>query len=1133
MRFGMLGPLAVWTADGQQVRVPELKVRTLLAALLAHDGRPVSADRLIDDLWERRLPTNPTGALQAKVSQLRRALDEAQPGGRTLVVSRAPGYALEVPPDAVDARRFQGLAARARATEDLRARADLLSDALALWRGPALADFADTEFARPVIARLGELHTLALEEHAETRLDLGEHHPLVGELAALVARHPLRERLRAAHILALHRAGRQREALASYEDLRRHLAEELGLDPSPDLTGLHQAVLEQDPGLALPRRPEHPAARPFAGQPIAAQPPTARTPVPTWASTEAPVTEPQSVSPPMSPPVPLTNLPAPLTDLIGRGSAVEQVLSRLRSARLVTLTGPGGVGKTRLALEAAAQSLRSFPDGVWVVELIGLGGADGRPGSGYGLAGCAEAVSAVLGIRDDPAAGTGSPPGAPVSFVDRVAAALRPKRMLLVLDNCEHVVDGVAELAETLLRTAPDLRILTTSQEPLGVSGEALWSVPPLSLPDPSVEVTPSVVEVSSAARLFLARAAAAAPDFTLDAENAHAVATVCRRLDGLPLALELAATRVRVLGVHELAERLDDRFRLLAAGKRGAPSRHRTLRAMIDWSWELLTESERTVLRRLAVHADGCTLEAAETVCTGEGVREEDVPHLLFDLVDRSLVVTVEGAAGTRYRLLESVAAYGVERLHQADEFDRVTRRHDRYYLRLAERAEPHLYGPNQRQWLELLDDEAANLRSALDHAVRRADTDPALRLVNALAWYWYLRGRTGEAVRSLAGALSLSDGATDLRARAGAWHAGFRLLAAEAPYPPGQRRSDMSSYAGIGDPRARARAQWFLGFAGWGTGDLGSSAFQVEQALSALSAVGDRWGEAAALSTSAVQAMLMRGDLRGARRDAERSAALFRRLGDRWGELQATDALGMVAETIGDYERAGGLHREGADIAEELGLWSELSAKLSQLGRVQLLRGDHRRAEDLHLRALRLAEEQSDVRKQEYAELGLALVARREGRLDVAESRLRAWVEWCRQVEGQPGLALMLAELGFIAEQKGDAERALELHVEGCGAALSTGDPRAIALALEGVAGARALTGHPRHAAELLGAAAAAREAIGAPLPSAERGDVDRISESVREELGEEAFAASVRRGTALSAEACASDLVRSAAA
>ncbi|SEG69658.1 Predicted ATPase [Thermomonospora echinospora] len=1061
MRFGVLGPLAVWTDGGEPVRVPEVKVRALLADLLAHRGRPVPADRLVDDLWPGRPPRSPAATLQARVSQLRGALEAAEPGARALVIRRAGGYALQVGADAVDAGRFGLLAERARRATDPRTRVRLLSDALALWRGPAFADFADAPFLQAEIAGLEEQRLLVLEEQAEARLELGEHALLAGELADPVSRHPLRERLRAAHLLALYRAGRQGEALAGYRELRERLADELGVDPGPALVALHQAMLRQDPALA-------PAAE-----------------------------------------RPRTNLPAQLGDLIGRAEAVRRATALLETDRLVTLTGPGGVGKTRLALATAAGLTDEFPDGVWLVELASL-----EPGASV-----AEAVGAVLDVRDD--AASGPPPGRRrLEPAAHLAAALRGRRVLLVLDNCEHVVESAAELTALLLRTAPELRILATSREPLGISGERVQAVPPLDLPDPAAPA--GGPPESSAVRLFAARAAAAAPGFILDESTGPAVAVICARLDGLPLALELAATRVRALGVRELAARLDDRFRLLTGGRRDAPARQRTLRAVIDWSWEPLTGPERAVLRRLAVHPDGCTLQAAETVCAGDGVERADVPDLLSRLVDRSLVVAApRGSGEVRYRLLESVAAYCAERLEEAGEQARVRDRHLRYYTDLAVSTEPSLRGSGQRRSLELLDLEAANLRGALEWAARRHAADQGLRLVNALAWYWYLRGRLGEARRSLALALSIDGPApAAVRAQAMCWRAGMEVAAGDDFGAAEEGEAALAHYRETGDRAGHARAEWFLTFVRWAYGDLSAHETRLDGALATFGLLGDRWGTAAALGTRAKLA-LSRADLAALERDAERSRALFRDLGDDWGLIEATDALGKHAEIVGDYDRAARLRGEILRVAEDLGLWGQVSFALSGLGRIALLTGDLAGSRALHDRAGRLAAEHGDKSAEEYAGVGLGLVARREGRLDEADRQLRRWLAWLRQVNGDAGVSFVLAELGFVAEQRGDAQAALALHTEALAAATGhaedegpSGDPRAVALALEGLAGAHSLAGDPRQAARLLGEAAGIRESVGAPLPDGERGDVERVTRRIRAALGDEAFGEALRQ-------------------
>ncbi|QFG26995.1 AfsR/SARP family transcriptional regulator [Actinomadura sp. WMMB 499] len=1024
----------MWDGEGTPVRIRETKVRALLADLLAHEGRPVPADRLIHDLWGDATPGDPANALQAKVSQLRRAL------GRDRVTRQAGGYrlVLDRPGDEVDADRFRALAAAARAVDDPRVRAARLTEALDLWRGPAFADIADAGFARPAAERLDDQRLGVLEEQAEARLAAGEHALLAGELGDLVARHPLRERLRAVQMRALYRAGRQSEALASYAELRALMADELGIDPDRELAELHAAILRQDAALApAPARPR---------------------------------------------------LPVPLTALIGRDACLDEVAALVRSSRLVTLTGPGGVGKTRLALAAANRLAGAFPDGVWLAEL------GGRHGDAAVLA---QAVADALGVRDDepsaptgPGAGPGGGTGGGTApTADRLAAALRDRRLLLVLDNVEHVVEPAAALTAFLLRDAPGPTILATGREPLGLTGEKVYAVGPLGEAD--------------AVRLFTERAAASAPGFAPDEAGRAAVARICARLDGVPLALELAATRVRSLGVRELAARLGDRFGLLTGGPRDAPARQRTLRAVIDWSWDLLGADERAVLRRLAVPADGCDLDAAEAVCAdGRDVRRADVLDVLGRLVDRSLVVMAEGAAGPRYRLLESVAAYAAERLAEAGETAATRDRHLRHYLALAERAEPHLRDAGQRAWLDRLDAESANTRAALGEALRRPAPDEAVRLATALAWWWLLRGRLHEARRTLDAVLGVAPDAAEARVL----RAAFGLLtrdgrAAEAPED------------GVADPVRDARARWFHAYALFQAGDRAGAATVNARALVRSEAAGDHWGVAAAHGLEASLA-LVRGDLATVGRAGTRAAELFGELGDRWGRLQTVSPLADLAEIRGDYAAAGRRQRAGLAIAEELGLRAEISARLSGLGRLALLAGDHDRARDLHERSLRLATEQGFRYGEVHALMGLALGARRAGDLDAAQRHLHRIRD--EYESSDVGEHLLCAELGFVAELRGDAAGALAHHRRGMELACATGEPRMLALSLEGLAGALVLDGGAERAAVLLGAADAARRSVDAPLPDAERGDVDRIEAAAAAVLGKERFAAAFRRGS-----------------
>ncbi|MEV7803338.1 BTAD domain-containing putative transcriptional regulator [Microbispora sp. NPDC088329] len=677
--FAVLGPLDV-RRDGRPVEVGGRRLRALLTLLLLDAGRTVSTEALVAGVWDDRPPPGVGNALQALVSRLRATV------GRGLVAGGSSGYRLDVSPDQVDLHLFARLAregAGALAEGDPGRAAHLLREALGLWRGAPLTDLPNAEAE---VARLEELRTAATEDRIEAELALGRHADLVPELRLLVTADPLRERPHGQLMRALYGAGRRVEALAAYEVARSVFAERLGADPSPALAGLHLAMLRGESGCGPSPVP---AGTLRTGDPRPPRPPRQG------------------------------NLRARLTSFVGRDDDVGRIGALLAADRLVTLLGPGGAGKTRLAVESAEALAAGVPDGVWLVELAPVGDAAEVP----------QAVLTALGLRD-----TGLVPVRPVPVMSsapampsgqggesdpatRLVSALAARDTLIVLDNCEHVVEPAAALADRLLAEFPGVRILATSREPLGITGERLWPVGPLG--------------AGHAVRLFAERAAAVRPGYVVDDGERDAVQRICRELDGMPLAIELAAARFRTLSAGQIADRLGDRFRLLTGGSRTAMPRH-PLRAVVEWSWDLLDAGERALAARLAVFAGGATLEAAEQVCEGD-------IDVLGRLVDKSLVAF----DGGRYRMLETIKAYAAERLAESGDERPVRLAHAEFFARFAEAAEPHLRRAEQLEWLARLSAEHDNLSAALRWACEEAEADLALRLVGGLGWYWWLSGQ------------------------------------------------------------------------------------------------------------------------------------------------------------------------------------------------------------------------------------------------------------------------------------------------------------------------------------------------------------------------------------------------------
>jgi predicted ATPase/DNA-binding SARP family transcriptional activator len=1084
MQFGILGPLEVRNGAAP-VRVPGAKERALLADLLVNAGRVVSADRLVEDLWGDDPPGNPANTLQGRVSALRRALGT---DGSGRLVTSPPGYRLDAGPEQVDAARFERLVAEAETAAPAgppRA-ARLLEEALGLWRGPALAEFADQPWAQAEAARLEELRQAAREALVELRLDVGGHAGLVGELEGLVAAHPTRERLRGQLMVALYRSGRQADALRVYQETRATLAEELGIDPSPELQRLHQAILVQDPALDA-------AGRPPAGPP--------------------------------------SNLPGRLTSLVGRDLELRELAKLVEEHRLVTVTGPGGAGKTSLAVELARQLASGFPDGVWLVELAGL--ADSTL--------LAEVVAAALGLVEE----AGGPDATPPAPTERLAGFAADKVLLLVLDNCEHLVGACAELAQRLLRAGPAVRVLATSREVLGVPGEVVWPVPPLAVPEvpgpdalvaaavtgsgpAGVAEGPEALARYDAVRLFSERAAAADPGFALDAANAPVVAELCRRLDGLPLAIELAAARVRVLPPAEIAARLGDRFGLLAGGGRTVAARQRTLRATVDWSWELLEEREKVLFRRLAVFSGGWTVPAAEAVCAGDGLEASDVLEGLFALVDRSLVVAA-GGDPARFRVLETLRAYGAERLAEAGEAGTVAARHTGWFLALAEEAATH---HSERRWLRLLDADYDNLRAVLDRAVAGHDLDSALRVAGALGWYWWTNG-TLEGRQRLAGILALAAGEPPTLPLARALQAAamieVQLTLSEATADAARRSLEL--FERFGDRRGAAFSKLLVAWVELQWRGPSEAALRLtEEAEATFRELGDPWGEAFAghsvLSMKVNLYGLSDEDEEAWRRTMER----FRALDDQWGLAQALFTEAELARSRGDVDGAVGHYEAALALARDGGpLWVVL-ASLVFLGTMVAFQGDDARAAALHAEAAELVRRTGQRRGVAGLYNQLGEVARARGDLERARQLHREALPVVREVLGW-SVPYTLASLACAEARLGDLDDA-EAHLrEAAGLVLVHPEPPTAALVLTGAALVALGRDRAERAARLLATAKATRERAGVTPIGAERREAALAAEAVQGALDPAALAAARDAGRALATEDALRELVASA--
>ncbi|AXG76439.1 AfsR/SARP family transcriptional regulator [Streptomyces paludis] len=992
--YRVLGVTRALRQDGTEVPLSGARLRALLTALAAAGGRAVPGGRLAGEVWDGAddPPAGRTAALQALVGRVRRAL------GREAVASVPGGYRLAAGRDDIDLFRFERLAAEgatALAADEPGRAAGILDEALALWDGPALADLpGHATDPRAVRAERGRREARRARLAAEA--ERGRPQEALAGLAALAAEHPLDEPLQAQRIRTLRAAGRPAEALQAYEDVRTGLADRLGTGPGPELRALYAELLT---GGAPP---------PPARVPVRNGAPSARSTfhVGGGAATRA-----------------AGNLRAPLTSFVGRAAELAGLATALRTVRLVTLTGAGGAGKTRLALEAARAGAAAWPDGVWVAELAPVRDAGT----------VAETVLTALGARETVVRGATVTDGpAPADPLLQLAEHCAQWRVLILLDNCEQVIGAVAELAETVLTRCPGVTLLATSREPLGVPGETVRTVGPLPQ--------------DMALRLLAERGAAARTGFTPD-DDPLACAEICRRLDGLPLAIELAAARLRAFAPRQLADRLDDRFRLLGpgSGRRTALPRQQTLRAVVDWSWDLLTEDERTVLRRLSVFAGGCGPTEAEAVCgPPAGTGSDDTPGLLASLVDKSLVVAEpaeptapDGSGGLRYRLLETVAEYAAERLDAAGERAAVAHRHLVVYREFARTGDLELRGRGQLGRLDRFEREHDNLRAALRTAVDRGEEQDALCLALSLSWFWQLRGHRGDAHTwsSAAAALGPDPFRTPVRPAVPLtepctgqpppwkeeqlWEArrGVRLIVLwsdeaapgelELPRTRARLRAMIDAYgSGLPQNCRQPGSLWF--FARLMTGELPGLMEAMDALVTACRAQADAQsagdgGAGGSIDWDLGLALMLRSKLFGDRpdgldrsaRDADEALALFTRTGDLVGIAESLAARAETYERQGRYEAAALDFERAMESCARVGAHAQVPLLKARLASVRLVAAPdpaaRTAAEQLLVAAVEEAAE-GRCQAEGVARLLLARHYARTGRRQAARSQLRA---------------------------------------------------------------------------------------------------------------------------------------------
>ncbi len=922
LRIELLGAFRVTVADRaiEDDRWRLRKAKTLVKLLALAPRGALHRDELLDLLWPEFDPTSAANNLRYALHVARRVLEPEIDGGRRFL--RWQGEQLALAPEGslkVDVTMFEAAAATARYSGDpIR-----FQQAIDIYAGELLPEDRYEDWAAGRRETLRESYLGLLLDLARLSAATLDYRQAINVLRQVIAVEPSREDAHAALMRSYAAIGQRRLALRQYQYLCDLLREDLDAEPDPSTQHLHAEI-------QAGRTPSDDLAMETA--------------------TEPPVAPPQR-----------HNLPVALTSFIGRQRELAELGELLTTTRLLTITGVGGCGKTRLALELAGERSSEYRDGAWLVDLAAL--------SDQALV--EQALAQVVGVQEEP--------GRPV--LETLTGALRGARMLLILDNCEHVVQACAEVSTRVLTACPEVRLLTTSREALDVPGEVIWVAPPLSLP-PREESNPQPLLNAESALLFVERARYRHPAFELTLENEPAIAEICRRVEGIPLAIELAAARVAVLTPEEIAGRLDDALGLLVAGGRITPPRHRSLRGVLDWSFRLLSEPEQALLSQLSVFAGGCSLEAAEAISTDPRPESDhstatDTLDLLSHLVDKSLVVAEAGAGGiTRYNLLGTVRQYAWERLQERQEVERLRERHAMYCLSLAETADPELVGARAVEWLERLEREHDNFRAALDWAVEAGRVEVEARLCALLWRFWYFHGHLIEGERWLTGAIGRSTNAVVPNVVRGRLLQGAGALAwnrGDLGRSEGLSRQALALFEKAGETSRVAATLHNLGLVAEQRGDLVEATNRYSESLRLREEQGDMAG--AAMSLQALGGVAReQGDLERAVALHQRSLALQREAGNKRGIAIALTCLGVVALDEGDYARAVALFDESLQLHQELGDKSSSANSLTNLGSAVLLQGNYQLALALQPQSLRLARDAGDMRGIAYGLEGVA---------------------------------------------------------------------------------------------------------------------------------------------------------------